>query len=160
MQQKESTCSGKNSKCNKACSFKGKHIFEGQRYCGVHLPVGECPICIDHMTNRNSVKTSCNHLLHVDCLRKWLYKGSSTCPMCRQPLSDTEIERIAPKSLINPKSFVLSLHDINFAEMDHYTAVEYLRNILSQGIHEPQSQTNSSNTSLFGNILYTVTLLN
>lgn len=47
----------------------------------------ECSICmIEFNDGKAIVKTSCNHVFHQDCIRKWLERFNKTCPLCREEL--------------------------------------------------------------------------
>jgi hypothetical protein len=110
------------------------------------------------MKPRSTFTTSCNHSTHADCMKKWLLKGTPTCPMCRKALSPEEIEHLLPLAArSNPKTFVMNLQsaiDLAYLQLiDHDTAVESLRHLIAQGV-------TTDMTSLLGNIMYTVTLLN
>jgi len=41
-----------------------------------------CIICHDENSNKNMVKTICNHIYHEECILEWC-KRSRTCPYCR-----------------------------------------------------------------------------
>ena len=42
----------------------------------------ECTICLDTITS-NCTKLDCDHYFHLKCIRNWLLRGNSTCPLCR-----------------------------------------------------------------------------
>ena len=47
----------------------------------------------------NSVATtSCGHAFHAQCLTMWLSRGSSSCPLCRVDLEDSEVPLALPES--------------------------------------------------------------
>jgi hypothetical protein len=50
------------------------------------LPEGECAICFDMMSGRDTVEMccTCKNFLHRECLQKWLSQ-SATCCYCRSP---------------------------------------------------------------------------
>ncbi|WP_252177421.1 RING finger domain-containing protein [Endozoicomonas sp. 4G] len=58
----------------------------------------ECAICKEQFErSSNIVKTSCNHLYHVDCLSQWLKKrrqdrAFQDCPVCRTQLNGLRIK--------------------------------------------------------------------
>lgn len=43
-----------------------------------------CPICLDTTDLNDSIKTSCQHDFHAECLKGWLKSGQKNCPVCRQ----------------------------------------------------------------------------
>ena len=51
-----------------------------------------CSICLNDITRETGVATlSCNHSFHISCIAKWSSTPeSSTCPMCRKRLGETE----------------------------------------------------------------------
>ncbi len=53
-------------------------------------PIHEnCSICFDSLHIGQTVVLSCNHSLHVQCLRNMLEAngpGSERCPLCRRPI--------------------------------------------------------------------------
>ena len=53
----------------------------------------ECTICLEtcklNLTNPNCVLLKCNHVFHLDCLKKWIMSGQENyikCPLCRTNL--------------------------------------------------------------------------
>ena len=40
-----------------------------------------CCICVEKLNNAPSVKLTCRHLFHEDCIRRWLLQKAS-CPFC------------------------------------------------------------------------------
>ena len=49
----------------------------------------ECSICLEPMNPGRSSKKlpHCGHCFHRVCLRRWLFDGHDTCPLCRQGLT-------------------------------------------------------------------------
>ena len=45
-----------------------------------------CPICLEHYQNK-TVLESCYHSFCFDCILKWSKTSSSSCPMCKSPLT-------------------------------------------------------------------------
>lgn len=43
-------------------------------------PPCDCPICYEVISSPDFVRTICNHIFHLSCMRSW---GRPTCPMCR-----------------------------------------------------------------------------
>eukprot|EP00931_Biecheleriopsis_adriatica_P039959 TRINITY_DN22856_c0_g1_i4.p1 TRINITY_DN22856_c0_g1~~TRINITY_DN22856_c0_g1_i4.p1 ORF type:complete len:108 (+),score=18.68 TRINITY_DN22856_c0_g1_i4:43-366(+) len=53
-------------------------------------PQKECCICLDEYSAECAIiKTPCQHLMHRECLAKWL-KTSHFCPICRGNLEEEE----------------------------------------------------------------------
>ena len=53
-------------------------------------PTMDCCICLAAIeATTSSVRTSCGHHFHFACLATWS-KTKPTCPMCRQPFTETE----------------------------------------------------------------------
>lgn len=51
----------------------------------------ECSICLEEFADSENLKTpSCGHKFHIICLRQWVEKQDSRCPMCRNPVMDTK----------------------------------------------------------------------
>ena len=45
---------------------------------------GDCPICMDKLSNRESVILSCSHVFHKICLKNFeRFSAVSKCPLCR-----------------------------------------------------------------------------
>lgn len=43
----------------------------------------DCHICLDKLLNNCNIILKCNHIFHKECLKEWLTKNSTKCPMCR-----------------------------------------------------------------------------
>ena len=57
-------------------------------------PGTECCICLNNLTEHNTVKTDCNHMFHGTCLLKW-HEVNTDCPVCRDAgKSTTEALRL------------------------------------------------------------------
>ena len=82
------------------------------------LPPPECPICTEDF-NDNSIttKTSCKHIFHTDCIRRWCrqHREATNCPLCREPIG-----RMCRELLFTDLEKVLfdaiKKGEINFAE--------------------------------------------
>lgn len=42
----------------------------------------ECSICLEN-NEKTSIKLDCGHILHNNCLNKWISTNNNTCPICR-----------------------------------------------------------------------------
>ena len=48
----------------------------------------DCPICLEKLTNNNTVKTSCNHYFCINCINRQLDTSSKlSCSLCRSSLN-------------------------------------------------------------------------
>lgn len=88
----------------KKCSYHGKHIYNGQSYCGKHLQViksqEECSICLNPMTVKaQRVKLSCGHYFHIKCLEQC---QKAECPMCRSTFTIGEAYTIYERTVVKP----------------------------------------------------------
>lgn len=52
-------------------------------------PQKECIFFSKSMTSTTIVKTPCQHLMHKECLSRWLQTGHF-CPICRGDVEDCE----------------------------------------------------------------------
>lgn len=48
--------------------------------CNTHI---ECPICLDDITQYETITLPCKHTFHCACMNKW---SGGTCPLCRAPI--------------------------------------------------------------------------
>ena len=49
----------------------------------------KCPICLESFNSeKQTISTECGHLIHNDCIQKWLDTGNLNCPKCRSKISD------------------------------------------------------------------------
>lgn len=49
----------------------------------------ECPICYGTLYPNNTIRTTCAHSFHRECLEKWVFaqnQNDPSCPMCRTEL--------------------------------------------------------------------------
>lgn len=52
-------------------------------------PQSECPICLEEYSAESAIcRTRCQHLMHRDCLGRWL-QASHYCPICRADVEET-----------------------------------------------------------------------
>lgn len=68
------------------CLFHSTQTLQEKKILKVH----ECPICLEDMTKKIIVCTSCGQEMHPKCLKKWklrckLKRLEYNCPMCRAP---------------------------------------------------------------------------
>ena len=56
------------------------------------MTCNECPICMDDITETNSVVTECGHHFHTSCLMKNVAHNGFGCPYCRSVLAEVPEE--------------------------------------------------------------------
>lgn len=56
--------------------FENLTIYNG-------IPDNECYICLEKNETYTCIILKCNHIFHKTCLKEWLTKESTKCPMCR-----------------------------------------------------------------------------
>lgn len=65
-------------------------LFADPRDTADSRPAAECPIClVEYSTEMVIVKTTCGHIMHKDCLGRWLHT-SHFCPICRGDLEQDD----------------------------------------------------------------------
>ncbi len=64
-------------------------IFPKTTECTDHQ---ECSICLNNIKTYYNGVLPCGHIFHTDCILKWIDR-SNTCPMCRQDLKWTLINK-------------------------------------------------------------------
>ena len=42
----------------------------------------ECTICLENIED-NCTKLDCGHYFHMNCIRNWMLRRNTTCPLCR-----------------------------------------------------------------------------
>jgi hypothetical protein len=62
------TKSGTKCKRNSSCRW---HVIEA------------CPVCFEDVQFSNRHMTTCHHVFHQECIRKW-FETSDECPICRR----------------------------------------------------------------------------
>jgi hypothetical protein len=104
-----------------------------------------CAIC--YKNNNNEYKTECDHIFCIECILKWsntnIYKGSSSsCPICRQPISNKKIREclnklykdcnISPNIMFNIKECNISADAIyKFKKFINLEGVSYSRDFIT-----------------------------
>ena len=49
----------------------------------------ECPICLEKIKNKETIKLNCNHIFHKKCIKRWINETNNnpnldiTCPLCK-----------------------------------------------------------------------------
>jgi len=75
----------------------------------------ECIICLDIIKSLDYAILSCNHLIHYNCLEKWLNKKKdfvNICPLCNTPGEIVNIIEV-PKNIDNkPQKYVMILEEL------------------------------------------------
>lgn len=49
----------------------------------------ECSICMERVCRACAL--DCSHVFHRRCIRRWLLRGTDSCPLCRRGLSTYEM---------------------------------------------------------------------
>lgn len=65
-----SSLTKKGTKCKSPASKCRWHVTE------------MCPVCFEDVQFNTRHKTSCGHVFHSECIRKW-FESSDECPICR-----------------------------------------------------------------------------
>jgi len=102
----DTKCHGK-TKAGKACGFRGRHERDGVCYCKTHLPIEECSVCYENITQRNGITLGCKHTFHNKCMKKWISSNHTTCPYCRAAIGDDVMDRLCPLTEDATRTFVL-----------------------------------------------------
>ncbi|EYE97121.1 uncharacterized protein EURHEDRAFT_375718 [Aspergillus ruber CBS 135680] len=67
-----------------------------------HLPE-TCPLCFDDMTHDSIFRRlPCNHLIHKQCIDKWLCTKDGSCPFCRETFYHLRRPIVVRESLPEP----------------------------------------------------------
>lgn len=73
--------------CGGCCRYRGQHVHDGQRLCGIHLrqrtAAVECSVCLCPVRKKAMAEMACGHKFHCKCIRAWFRRRPLTCPMCR-----------------------------------------------------------------------------
>ncbi|GAV79907.1 SNF2_N domain-containing protein/Helicase_C domain-containing protein/HIRAN domain-containing protein/zf-C3HC4_2 domain-containing protein, partial [Cephalotus follicularis] len=69
----------------------------------------DCPICISPPTD--IVITCCAHIFCRDCIIKTLHSSKSCCPLCRRPLTQSDLFTAPPESLDTENTNMSSLRN-------------------------------------------------
>jgi len=120
--------------------------------------INECAICHESMKNNGSIITfGCSHRFHTECVKKMVHRGLTICPMCRTPMTITEIQSIrTPRQTRqtqrvmsdNPNPYLLhmdALSQLNSAQQE-------LADYQSSRINDPQRERILNNRLRFANI--------
>lgn len=105
------------------CKYAGRYTWEGRPYCKLHLPVEECAVCYEAITNRSLIKLNCSHIFHAKCLKKWVNSDHLTCPMCRAALSDAVLDQLNPKMQDAVQAFLIDFQSLGLSsqqEVDRF----------------------------------------
>jgi hypothetical protein len=57
----------------KPCRVKAaRYSVDGEAYCGGHLPLKECSVCLENCQRRGCLLLDCGHRFHTECIRRWM----------------------------------------------------------------------------------------
>lgn len=70
--------------------LKGENTIEILETLDIFIPPfchnDECSICSLPFNVKESVRYSCNHCFHKNCIKKWLSLRKKNCPICAKPI--------------------------------------------------------------------------
>lgn len=81
---------------------------------------GVCSICMERIATRSLLVLGrielkdCEHQFHYKCLKKWVFNGGTSCPICRSPLSKYINKRIPDERVY------LNVIERDIQSMDRY----------------------------------------
>lgn len=85
------------------CTRYAKFNLESFPVCGTHHNLtkqqDDCAICLDTLNSKKSIKLSCGHWFHIDCLTNCVRRE---CPLCRKKLSVEDCCTVFDTKLIKP----------------------------------------------------------
>ena len=76
----------------------------------------KCPVCLESFNSeKKTVSTQCGHLIHDECIQKWLDQGTNTCPKCRQKITNRHeiYQRVLTTKLLEDKDLEGCTHSIH-----------------------------------------------
>ena len=63
-----------------------------------------CSTCLESFTSISDISTtSCGHVFHTNCIKKWMENGSNQCPQCRKGFSSPGNLSLHIKGVHGPK---------------------------------------------------------
>lgn len=92
----------------KDCWYKAKQ----DGLCLVHWRHPDCPICYEKIY-LDSWELECGHRFHESCLKSWFEMDKRSCPMCREDVDESTLDRIGVK-ISKLKSVLLRLENLMF----------------------------------------------
>lgn len=89
---------------------------------------GCCPICWDpcSLTDPTTFTTPYNHVFHVRCLSRWTTTTTTTCPLCRQPLTEFFINDL--KTRLHERTMTYS--------NERFTSIRVFQNRMMRVAHD------------------------
>lgn len=126
--------------CGVPCSRKGKHEWDGMWLCGIHKNVveknDECSICLTVLGEAKTIKLSCTHRFHVECLSSCVKRE---CPLCRHRISPTDCCIIYKDKIIDPLTqWIFTLSEVSqqriFNTISHITTSNQRSDWLGQNL--------------------------
>lgn len=103
-------------------------LYENYKYCEVHEhkyrleKPEDCAVCMEQISEQTETPLECGHWFHKQCL---IQTNKQTCPMCRQPMYQNEIDYIFSNEISNTQN------EVSFTEHDFsdYNYDEIIPNI-------------------------------
>lgn len=94
----------------------------------------DCSICFEALTASTGHCTlGCSHTFHLACIGRWTNHSSSSCPLCRKELGDTEVI---------PKPLIISPYEPYIVQIDARSGLRIIHNEslihIGDGIRVPE----------------------
>jgi hypothetical protein len=83
----------------------------------IHDSTGDvllCSICLDEITNKDTIELKCGHMFHSQCIEIWCKTPTNTCPNCRSEIVFENVIYLTTKTtkLIDIEKQLMSEFDI------------------------------------------------
>ena len=118
-----------------------------------------CPVCLNPFTSKCDISaTQCGHVLHRNCIEKWLQTGKKTCPSCKKNCTMTGLKKLYFSSTGNAKERDAIQADLNRAESEakrlkcemaekdeNHEGARHCRKPLGRSVSQPFSKQDPSN---------------
>lgn len=90
-------------KDGRVCTRFAKYNLEFFPVCGTHHNLiqkqDDCAVCLDTISSHKSIKLSCGHWFHINCLTRCMKRE---CPLCRKKICPEECCQVFDDNLIKP----------------------------------------------------------
>lgn len=103
----------------------------------------ECAVCLCDVSEGEKARLlpKCNHGFHVDCIDMW-FQSHSTCPLCRNPVSNISSDDQNPTSAVEEENSV-SIEVANFPTNILFWGNETQVSSLEDSLQGPNSSSNA-----------------